>query len=64
MPAHKFALGQKVSFWPDHDQSASRGETFIVVRQLPETAGLFQYQLQSEADGHSRIVRENQLADL
>jgi hypothetical protein len=31
---------------------------------LPEAAGVFQYQVKSEIDGHARVVRENQLADL
>jgi hypothetical protein len=64
MPTHKFAVGQKVRFSPDLGQSGDRGETFIVVRPLPETAGLLQYHVQSKADGHSRVVRENQIADL
>jgi hypothetical protein len=64
MQAHKFTIGQKVRFSPDMGQLASRGETFIVVRHLPEAAGVLQYQLQSEMDGHARVVREDQLADL
>ena len=64
MTVHKFAIGQKVRFSPDMGQIAGRGETFIVVRQLPEAAGVFQYQVKSEIDGHARVVRENQLADL
>jgi hypothetical protein len=64
MPAHKFALGQKVRFSPDMGQWANRGETFLVVRLLPEASGLLQYQVQSEMDGHARVVRENQIADL
>ena len=42
MPAHKFAVGQKVAFRPDLGQNAP-GAVFIVVRQLPEAAGLLQY---------------------
>ena len=61
---HKFAVGQKVRFSPDLSQFANRGETFIVVRLLPEAEGVLQYQVQSEADGHARVVRENQIADL
>jgi hypothetical protein len=64
MAAHKFAIGQKVRFTPDIDQVAGRGESFTVVRQLPEAAGLLQYQVKSDLDGHARVVRENQLADL
>ena len=64
MPAHKFVVGQKVAFRPEGGQPANRREVFIVVRQLPETGGMYQYQLKSEIDGHARVVREIQLADL
>ena len=64
MPAHKFLVGQKVAFRPDEGQFANRREVFIVVRQLPETGGMFQYQIKSEIDGHVRMVREIELADL
>jgi hypothetical protein len=45
-------------------QAANPGELFVVVRQLPESGGVFQYEIKSEIDGHSRVVRETQLADL
>ena len=64
MPGHKFAVGQKVRFSADMGQMANRGEIFFVVRQLPEASGLLQYQIKSELDGHARVVRETQLADL
>jgi hypothetical protein len=52
MPSHKFAVGQKVAFRPDLGQDAKPGAVFIVERQLPEAAGLLQYQIKSEMDGH------------
>jgi hypothetical protein len=64
MPAHKFAVGQKVRFSPDMGQLANRGETFVVVRQLPEASGVLQYEIKSDLDGHGRVVRETQLTDL
>ena len=65
MPAHKFILGQKVRYKPDIGQWANGGgETFTVVRLLPETDGILHYQVQSEMDGHARVVRESQLVDL
>ena len=42
----------------------NRGETFIVIRLLPETGGALQYHIRSEIDGHARVARETQLADL
>jgi hypothetical protein len=35
-----------------------------VIRQLPESGSVFQYQIKSDMDGHARVVRETQLADL
>jgi hypothetical protein len=64
MPTHKFVVGQKVAFHPEVGQLFNRGEVFIVMRQLPEASGAFQYQIKSEMDGHVRMVRETQLADL
>jgi hypothetical protein len=64
MPTHKFAVGQKVRFSPEMSQAANRGEVFVVVRPLPETGGVFQYEIKSETDGHARVVRETQIADL
>ena len=64
MPTHKFVVGQKVAFHPQGGQLVNRREVFIVVRQLPETGGMFQYQIKSEIDGHLRMVREIELADL
>ena len=64
MPAHKFVVGQKVAFRPEEGQLANRREVFTVVRRLPETGGMFQYQIKSEIDGHVRMVREIELADL
>jgi hypothetical protein len=51
-------------FQPELGQVANRGEVFIVIRQLPESDGAFQYQIKSEMDAHVRMVRERQLANL
>ena len=64
MPAHKFVVDQRVAFRPENGQLVNRREVFIVARQLPETSGMFQYQIKSEIDGHVRVVREIELADL
>ena len=64
MPEYKFSVGQKVAFRPELGQLANRGEAFIVMRQMPESGGMFQYQIKSEIDGHARVVREAQLTDL
>jgi hypothetical protein len=64
MLAQKLFVGQKVAFDPELGQLANRGEIFVVVRQLPETDGMFQYQIKSEMDGHVRAARETRLTDL
>ena len=62
MAARKFAVGQTVRFSPDRVQLRSARGQFKVLRLLPEDASIFQYRVNSEADGHERIVREDQLA--
>jgi hypothetical protein len=65
MPQHRFAIGQKVRFTREMGQfTANLRETFVVVRQLPEAGGIFQYEIKSEMDGHARVARESQLTDL
>ena len=61
MAARKFAVGQTVRFSPDRVQLRSARGQFKVLRLLPEDASIFQYRVKSEADGHERIVREDQL---
>jgi hypothetical protein len=61
MPAQKLVVGHKVAFDPELGQLANRGEVFVVVHQLPETDGMFQYQIKSEMDGDVRIARETRL---
>ena len=61
MAARKFAVGQTVRFSPDRVQLRSARGQFEVLRLLPEDASVFQYRVKSQADGHERIVREDQL---
>lgn len=64
MSAHKFSVGQAVRFSPDRNQEVAVRGSFTVVRLLPEDAGIFQYRVKSQLDGHERVVREDQLARL
>ena len=61
MQPYKFAVGQTVRFSPDRQQISSVRGWFEVVRHLPETASVLQYRVKSQADGHERVVREDQL---
>ena len=61
MAAHKFAVGQTVVFSPDPQQLKPGQARFKIVRLLPEAASVLQYRVKSQADGHERVVREDQL---
>jgi hypothetical protein len=58
---HKFRVGQSVDFFPargvDH---RSKGQYTIVLLRPLEGAEP-QYRVRNKADGHERIVRENEL---
>lgn len=60
MATHKFAVGQTLHFSPGLSGDRKGRGRYKVVRQLPETDGVFQYRIKSEMDGHERIVREDQ----
>jgi hypothetical protein len=60
MATHKFAVGQALHFSPGIGGDSKGKGRYKVVRQLPETGGLFQYRIKSETDGHERVVREDQ----
>lgn len=62
MPAHKFTVGQTVRFSPDRNQEGSGRGSFKILRLLPEAENVLQYRVKSQADGHERVVREDQLA--
>jgi hypothetical protein len=62
MAAHKYAVGQSVRFSPDRHELGSAQGWFKVVRLLPESESMLQYRVKSQADGHERVVREDQLA--
>jgi hypothetical protein len=64
MPTDKFGSRSEGCLRPEFGQVAARGEIFTVIRQLPETDGVFQYQIKSETDGHVHVVPERQIADL
>ena len=61
MSTHKFAVGQAVEFSPDRYQDSRGRGRFKIVRLLPEAADILQYRVKSQADGHERVVREDQL---
>lgn len=60
MATHKFAVGQALHFSPGIGGDSKGKGRYKVVRQLPETGGVFQYRIRNEIDGHERVVREDQ----
>ncbi len=63
MAQHKFSIGQIVDFRPGaHEPNANRG-LYTVRRQLPSETRDLQYRIQSNINGHERVVRESQLGD-
>lgn len=63
MTRHKFAIGQTVDFRPGpHEPNANRG-LYTVRRLLPSETRDLQYRVQSNINGHERVVRESQLSN-
>lgn len=58
---HKFRVGQSVDFFPSRGvDHRSKGQyTIVLLRPLDGDAP--QYRIRNKADGHERIVRENEL---
>ena len=58
---HKFRVGQSVNFFPSRGvDHRSKGQyTIVLLRPLDGDAP--QYRIRNKADGHERIVRENEL---
>jgi hypothetical protein len=56
MSEHKFRVGQAVRF----ARSAPYG-TYIVMAELPEQDGEFQYRIKSIVERHERLARESEL---
>jgi hypothetical protein len=61
MAQHKYSVGQSVRFTPDRNINASARGAYTIVRTLPESGGVFQYQVKAKIDGRERVVREDQL---
>jgi hypothetical protein len=60
MPNHKFRTGQFVQLSPAASRNASGG-VYVVTKQLPESAGEYEYRIKSINEPHERLVRESEL---
>jgi hypothetical protein len=61
MLAHKFRVGQKVMLAPTVMQRNAASGPYVVVRQLPERAGEFEYRIKAASEAHERVARESEL---
>jgi hypothetical protein len=60
MPDHKFRTGQRVQLSPAISRNAFGG-VYVVTKQLPESAGEYEYRIKSISEPHERVVRESEL---
>jgi len=60
--AHKFAIGQTVSYSPGPYEPPDGEGIYRVVRLLPAEGSGNQYRLESDSGGHERVAHESQLS--
>jgi hypothetical protein len=60
MTNHKFRIGQSVQLSLIASRNASGG-VYVVTKQLPESAGEYEYRIKSINEPHERLVRESEL---
>jgi len=58
-PVHKFKIGDTVFL---EGSLNVPGGAYVIVRQMPERNGDYEYQIKSARESHGRVVRESQLS--
>jgi hypothetical protein len=61
MVLHQFEIGETVLVTGGRYTRVQLGERFQIVRHLPAEEATPQYHIKSEANGHERIVREDEI---
>jgi len=62
MSEQKFRVGQAVRLYPSGMGARSAPHsTYIVMAELPERDGEFQYRIKSIGERHERVARESEL---
>ncbi len=61
MPVYKFAVGDRVEFLPNATDYHVPRVVYTVVRRLPFQGRMCSYRVKSTADGHERVIQEDQL---
>jgi hypothetical protein len=59
---HKFREGQRVTLAANIINRTATGGSYIVVKQLPQRDGEFEYRIRNAAEPHERVARESELA--
>ncbi len=59
MSDHKFKIGDTVFL---EGSLNVPGGAYVIIRQLPERGGEWEYQIKSAREPHDRVVRESQLS--
>ncbi len=59
MSDHKFQIGQTVFL---RGSLNVPGGAYVVVKQLPERDGEFEYRVKSPSEPHERVIREHELS--
>ena len=61
---HRYRVEQAVEFFPASGIDRKAKGQYTVVRLLPIEGAIPQYRLKNKADGHERVVCENELRSL
>lgn len=62
MKARKFVIGDQVRLLLDNYTNDNPADVYIISRELPPTANVWQYRVKRVSDGQERAVSELQLA--
>jgi hypothetical protein len=61
MAEHKFKAGQRVKLAASAMSRRAASGGYVVIRQLPERSGEFEYRIKSVSEPHERVARESEL---
>jgi hypothetical protein len=59
---YKFREGQRVTLAANIINRTATGGSYIVVKQLPQRDGEFEYRIRNAAEPHERVAPESELA--
>jgi len=59
---HKFRAGQRVTLAQSLTKRSAAAGGYVVMRQLPERNGEFEYRIKSISEPYERVARESELA--